>query len=157
MNQPQFSRIFAVKTTGGQEKTVAQFIETRVKTRTKPVYSVLVLDALKGYVFLEASNAQIVSDTTAGFKHVKSQVPGIVQHQDIEKFLITKSIIAELSLGDTVEITAGPFKGMRARINRIEPARQEATVILMDAPYQLPVTVDANFLKIVEKAKAGVA
>lgn len=156
MSEVPLSRIFAVKTTGGQEKTVADFIQTRVKTKAKPVYSVLVLDALKGYVFLEASNAQIISDTTAGFKHVKSQIPGMVQQQDIEKFLITKSIIAELRIGDTVEITAGPFKGMRAKINRIEPARSEATVILLDAPYQLPVTVDANFLKIVEKAKEEV-
>ena len=157
MSEPPFSRVFAVKTTGGQEKTVAEFIQTRVKTKGKPVYSVLVLDALKGYVFLEASNAQVVSDTTAGFKHVKSQIPGIVQHQDIEKFLITKSIIAELGIGDTVEITAGPFKGMRAKINRIEPARSEATVILLEATYQLPVTVDANFLKIVEKSRVAVA
>lgn len=156
MSEVPFSRIFAVKTTGGQEKTVADFIQTRVKTKGKPVYSVLVLNALKGYVFLEASNAQIISDTTAGFKHVKSQIPGIVQQQDIEKFLITKSIIAELRIGDTVEITHGPFKGLRAKINRIEPARSEATVILLDAPYQLPVTVDANFLKIVERAKQEV-
>jgi transcriptional antiterminator NusG len=57
-------------------------------------------------------------------------------------------------VNDVVEIIAGPFKGMRAKITRIEVARSEVTVLLMDAPYQLPVTVDASYLKIVEKAKA---
>lgn len=147
------TRIFAVKTTGGQERTVANFVATRVSLRGKQVYSILVLDSLKGYVFVEAGNAQVVGESVAGFKHVKSQIPGMIQFPDIEKFLITKDIIAELGIDDTVEIVAGPFKGMRAKINRIELSRSEVTVILLDAPYQLPVTVDANYLKLVEKAK----
>lgn len=122
----------------------------------KSVYAVLVVDAMKGYVFIEAANAQVVGESVAGFKHVKSQVPGIIRLQDVEKFLVTRDILAELGVNDTVEVVAGPFKGMRARITRIEPQRAEVTIILLDAPYQLPVTVDANYLKIVEKAKAAV-
>ena len=36
---------------------------------------------------------------------------------------------------------------MKATITRIDHEKEEATVILLDAPYQLPVTVDANYLK----------
>ena len=46
-----------------------------------------------------------------------------------------------------VEIIGGPFKGMKATITRVDHEKEEATVILLDAPYQLPVTVDANYLK----------
>jgi len=146
-------RIFAVKTTGGQEKSVASFVTSRAQMREKKLYSVLVFDAIKGYVFFEAPNAQVVGESIAGFKHVKSQVPGIIRFQDIEKFLITKSIILELSIGDKVEVIAGPFKGMQANITRIEPVRKEVTVVLLDAPYQLPVTVDADYLKIIQKGE----
>ena len=38
---------------------------------------------------------------------------------------------------------------MKATITRVDHDKEEATVILLDAPYQLPVTVDANYLKAV--------
>lgn len=151
MNQAISGRIFAVKTTGGQEKTVANFINTRLQTRGTNIYSVMVFETMKGYVFIEAPNAQIVGDTISGLKHVRSQIPGIINFQDIEKFLITKSIISDISIGDTVEVTAGPFKGMQATITRVEAVRKEVTVILLDAPYQLPVTIDADNLKLIKK------
>ena len=53
----------------------------------------------------------------------------------------------------TVEIIAGPFKGMKATVTRIDREKEEATVILLDASYQLPVTVDANYLKPIHKSK----
>jgi transcription termination/antitermination protein NusG len=142
-----------VKTTGGQERTVATFVANKAIQKKKPIYSILALDTWKGYVLFEAPNSQVVDESIQGFKHVRSKIPGMMQFQDIEKFLVTKSMVAELSDGDIVEIVAGPFKTMRAKIARIESAKQEVTVVLLDTPYQLPVTVDAAYLKIVEKAK----
>ncbi|MFI5421597.1 MAG: transcription elongation factor Spt5 [Nitrososphaerales archaeon] len=157
MSQTLSTRIFAVKTTGGQEKTVAKFVGDRLEKRRQEgkepqVYSILVLEAQKSYVFFEASNAQAVSDAISGFKHVKGMVPGYIQFADIEKFLVDKSIISDVGVGDVIEIVAGPFKGMKAKINRVEPQRSEVTVMLLDAPYQLPVTVDVGFIKIVSRA-----
>jgi transcription termination/antitermination protein NusG len=152
--QKQQSSIYPVKTTGGQERTVATFVANKAVQKKKPIYSILALDTWKGYVLFEAPNSQVVDESIQGFKHVRSKIPGMMQYQDIEKFLVTKSMVAELSEGDTVEIVAGPFKTMRAKIVRIESAKQEVTVVLLDTPYQLPVTVDAAYLKIVEKSKA---
>jgi len=146
-----------VKTTGGQEKTVAKFVGDRLEKKKQEgkesqVYSILVLEAQKSYVFFEAPNAQAVSDAISGFKHVKGMVPGYIQFSDIEKFLVDKSIISDVGVGDVIEIVAGPFKGMKAKINRVEPQRSEVTVMLLDAPYQLPVTVDVGFIKIISRA-----
>jgi transcriptional antiterminator NusG len=44
-------------------------------------------------------------------------------------------------------VIAGPFKSMKAKITRVDYEKQEATVVLLDSPYQIPVTVDANYLK----------
>lgn len=159
-SQTVSTRIFAVKTTGGQEKTVAKFVGDRLEKKKQegkesPVWSILVLEAQKSYVFFEAPNAQAVSDAISGFKHVKGMVPGYIQFSDIEKFLVDKSIISDVGVGDVIEIVAGPFKGMRAKINRVEPQRSEVTVMLLDAPYQLPVTVDVGFIKIVSRAAAS--
>jgi|TARA_B100001750_G_scaffold158913_1_gene128019 transcriptional antiterminator NusG len=154
------SRFFAVKTTGGQEQNVAKFVGNRLERdeneksiHTSAIRSIVVIESLKGYVFFEAPNAQVVSDAISGFKHVKNMIPGIVPYEDIEKFLITKSLVSEVSINDVVEITSGPFKNMRAKISRVETGRSEVTIMLLDAPYQLPVTVDVNGIRIVEKSK----
>ena len=151
------SRFFAVKTTGGQAQNVAKFVGNRLERDEEsiqsPIRSIVVIESLKGYVFFEAPNAQVVSDAISGFKHVKNMIPGIVPYEDIEKFLITRSIVSEVSINDVVEITSGPFKNMRAKITRVEAGRSEVTIMLLDAPYQLPVTVDVNGIRIVEKSK----
>jgi len=154
------SRFFAVKTTGGQERNVAKFVGNRLERNetensviSSTIRSIVVIDSLKGYVFFEAPNAQVVSDAISGFKHVKNMIPGIVPYEDIEKFLVTRSIVSEISINDTVEITSGPFKNMKAKISRVEAGRSEVTIMLLDAPYQLPVTIDVNGIRIVEKSK----
>ena len=151
--QERSSSIFPVKTTGGQEKAVATFVATRAKQKSKPIYAVLALDTWKGYVLFESANSQAVDEAIQGFKHVRSKIPGMMQYQDIEKFLVTKSMVAELNEGDTVEIVAGPFKTMRAKISRVEKEKQEITVVLIDTAFAMPITIDASYVRLVGRAK----
>ncbi len=151
--QERVSSIFPVKTTGGQEKTVATFVAARARQKNTPIYAILALDTWKGYVLFESLNAQAVDEAIQGFKHVRSKIPGMMQFSDIEKFLVTKSMVAELNEGDTVEIVAGPFKGMRAKLTRVEQAKQEVTAILLETPFQMPITLDAAYTKLISKAK----
>ncbi len=155
--QHRSSYIYPVKTTGGQERTVATFVATRAKQKGKPIYSILALDTWKGYVLFESATSQAVDESIQGFKHVRSKIPGMMQYSDIEKFLVTKSMVAELNEGDTVEIVAGPFKSMRAKITRLEKEKQEVTVLLLDTPYQIPITIDATYIRIIERAKPAAA
>jgi transcriptional antiterminator NusG len=131
---------------------VARLIENRIAVKKLGVQSILVLDNLKGYIVVEAPDANIAYEALAGVRHVRGQIRGELQFKEIEGFLIKKPTVTELSVDDTVEIVGGPFKGIRAKITRVDYERQEATVILLDAPYQLPVTIDANYLKLVQKA-----
>ena len=144
-------KFFAIRTTGGQEHVVAKLLENRVAIKKLDIQSILVLDNLKGYIVIEAADANVVYEVLTGVRHVRGQIRGELQFKDIEGFLIKKPTVTELSVDDTVEITGGPFKGMKAKITRVDYEKQEATVVLLDAPYQLPVTVDANYLKLVQK------
>ena len=146
------SKFFAVRTTGGQEHVVARLLENKIAKKNLGVQSILVLDNLRGYIVVEAPNANVAYESLAGMRHVRGQIRGEMDFKDIEGFLVKKSTVTELSVDDTVEIIGGPFKGMRAKITRVDYERQEATVILLDAPYQLPVTIDANYLKLVQRA-----
>ncbi|RMF30362.1 MAG: transcription elongation factor Spt5 [Candidatus Nitrosothermus koennekii] len=146
------SKFFAIRTTGGQEHVVARLVENRLAKRNPGLYSILVLENLKGYIIVEAASANIAYEVLSGIKHVRGQIKGEISLEDIKGFLVKKPSVEELSVDDTVEIIGGPFKGMKAKITRVDYDRQEATVILLDAPYQLPVTIDANYLRLVQKA-----
>ena len=141
------SHLFAVRTTGGQEKVVLRLLEAKMRTGSINVQSILLVDNLKGYVVVEAEDPQDMFNAIQGIRHVKGQLRGELQFSEIENYLIKKSTVSELAVDGIVEVSGGPFKGMKATITRVDHDKEEATVILLDAPYQLPVTVDANYLK----------
>jgi len=147
LTQEVKSHFFAVRTTGGQEKVVMGLLENRIKLKKLNLQSVLLLENLKGYVVIEVIDANAAFDALQGIRHIRGQLRGELQFKDIEGYLVKKSTVSELSVDQVVEIIGGPFKGMKATITRIDHDKEEATVILLDAPYQLPVTVDANYLK----------
>jgi len=141
------SHLFAIKTTGGQEKVVMNMLEAKTRLGKLGIQSVLLVDNLKGYVVIEASNPNLAYGAIDGVRHIRGQLRGELDFGDIEGYLVKRSSAAQLSVDATVEITGGPFKGMRATVSRIDAEKEEATVVLLDAAYQLPVTVDANYLK----------
>ena len=142
------SHLFAVRTTGGQEKIVMRLLEARIKMDKINIQSVLLLSDLKGYVVIEAQNASSMFDAIQGIRHVRGQLRGELTYNEIDKYLVKKSTVSELAVENIVEIIGGPFKGMKATITRLDQEKEEATVVLLDATYQLPVTVDANYLKL---------
>lgn len=147
------SSMYVVRTTAGQEKNVAKLVERRVRTSGLPIVSILAPETLRGYIFVEASGPHLVEEAITGIKHTKSRVPGKVSFSEVERYLMTKPVIEELDVGDSVEIIAGPFKGMKAQLTRIDRARQEVTLELLEATFTLPITVHADYVKLTGKAQ----
>jgi transcription termination/antitermination protein NusG len=141
------SKFFAIRTTGGQERVVANLLQIRAHAKKLLIRSIIVLDSFKGYVIIEAPDSNVAYEALAGIRHVRGQIRGDLPFKDIEGYLVKKPVVSELSTNDTVEVIAGPFKSMKAKITRVDYEKQEATVVLLDSPYQIPVTVDANYLK----------
>jgi transcriptional antiterminator NusG len=141
------SKFFAIRTTGGQERVVANLLQTRASSKKLLIRSIIVLDSFKGYIIVEAPDSNVAYEALAGIRHVRGQIRGDLPFKDIEGYLVKKPVVSELSTNDTVEVIAGPFKSMKAKITRVDYEKQEATVVLLDSPYQIPVTVDANYLK----------
>ena len=146
-SQESDSKFFAIRTTGGQEHIVVNLAQNRINSKKIDVRSILLLDSFKGYIIIEAPNSNIAYDALIGVRHVKGQIRGELPYKDIESYLVKRPVVSELSIDDTVEVIAGPFKSMKAKITRVDYEKQEATVLLLDSPYQIPVTVDANYLK----------
>lgn len=145
--------VFAVRTTAGQEKNVANLINIRVESAKLPIKSILVPEMLKGYIFVEAEGPHSVEEAIAGIKHIRSRVPGIVSFSEVERYIVIKPVIEELDVNDVVEVISGPFKGMRAKITRIDKTKSEVVLELLEATFTLPITVHADYVKVVEKSK----
>ncbi|MCW4023100.1 MAG: transcription elongation factor Spt5 [archaeon] len=144
--------VFAVRTTAGQEKNVANLIEAKVKMNDLQIKSVLVPELLKGYIFIEADGPHSVEKGITGVRHVRSRVPGVVTFPEVERYIVVKPVIEELDEEDLVEVIGGPFKGMRAKITRVDKTKEDVTLELLEATFTLPITVHADYVKLVEKS-----
>jgi transcription termination/antitermination protein NusG len=147
-------KIFAVKTTTGQERNVARLIGTKVEMTHIPIKALLVPDTLKGYVFIEADGPHLVEEAISGVRHVRERIPGLISFNEIERYIVRKPVMEDLGEDDVVEITGGPFKGMRAKITRLDKSKGEVTLELLEATFTLPITVHSDYVKLVEKSKA---
>ncbi|MFW9907477.1 MAG: transcription elongation factor Spt5 [Candidatus Thorarchaeota archaeon] len=117
------------------------------------VKAILVPETLRGYVFLETLEFRDVEIAISGVPHVRGRVGGKVSFDEIDKFLVPPPAAEGLNTGDVVELTSGPFKGERARITRVDSAKEELIVELLDSPHTIPLRTHADFVKIIEKAK----
>jgi transcription termination/antitermination protein NusG len=142
------SKFFVVRVSGGQESLIASTLQSKLSTKkVEGIYSILFLEHFKGYVIVEAIDSNLAYEALHGLRHIRGQIRGELPFKDLEGYLVKKPVVTELIVDDTVEIIAGPFKSMKAKIMRVDYEKQEATVVLLDSPYQIPVTVDANYLK----------
>ncbi|BFI74085.1 transcription elongation factor Spt5 [Sulfurisphaera ohwakuensis] len=152
MERPRFSNYYAVRVTGGQEINVALMIEERIKTNNiKEVYSIIVPPNVKGYVILEAAGPHVVKLVSQGIRHVRGFAQGLVQKDDIIKFISKTTIAPAYKVGDMVEVTSGPFRGMQAQVVRIDSAKNEVVLNILESSFPLQVTVPIDQVKPVKK------
>jgi transcriptional antiterminator NusG len=144
--------IYAVRTTSGQERTVADFLASRIGLKKLAVSSVLVPEVIKGYIFVEATGPHVVDEAISGVRHARARTRGMTTVSAVERFIITKPVIEDLNLADVIEVVSGPFKGSKAKITSIDRVKQEVTIELLEEGFAiLPITVHADYVKLVER------
>ena len=118
------SKFFAIRITGGQERVVANILYTKITTKKLKIFSILVLENFKGYIVVEAPDANIAYEALSGVRHVRGQIRGELPFKDIEGYLVKKPVVTDLSIDNMVEVVAGPFKSMKARVIRVDYEKQ---------------------------------
>lgn len=150
--EPEEIGIFAVKTSIGHEKMVANWLAQRVRKRKASVYAILSPPKLRGYLLLEGiKNKEALQDLIKGVQHARSVVDGATSLEEIEHFLTPKPLVSGIEEGDVVEIIAGPFKGEKAKVTQIDESKEEITVELFEAMVSIPVTIRGDHVRILEK------
>ncbi|MBT4869962.1 MAG: transcription elongation factor Spt5 [Candidatus Diapherotrites archaeon] len=143
--------IFPVRTTVGQEQLVVDILGSKIIKEDLNIYSIAVVPGLKGYILIEADNEVTVRRGITDTPHIKGSgiVKGAVKIEELSGLLESKPLMKTLEEGQTIEIIAGPFKGEKAKITRVNAAKEEVTVELLEAAVKIPVTIKAENIKIV--------
>lgn len=143
-------KIFVVKTQVGQEENVANLFEKASK-RTGKIYSILAPKELRGYIFVEGEDIDTIKRIVRHMRYAREVLPKDVELEEIEHFLFPPSAVANIEEGMIVELISGPFKGEKAKVTRIDDAKEEITVELLDAMVPIPITVRGEQVRIIKK------
>ncbi len=148
------NRIFAVKTTSKQERTVADNILKAIETKATDVRvaSIIVPNELQGYVLIETSEQRNrIEQLVELIAHARVVTKGETSLAEVGHFLIPKPVVAGIDEGTIVELIAGPFKGEKAVVKRVDSAKEEITVELYESVVPIPITVRGDNVRVVEK------
>jgi transcriptional antiterminator NusG len=149
------NRVYAVKTTAKQERTVADNIE-KVTREQKDIHvtAVMVPEELKGYVLVESPDSLArMEQLVELIPHARAVVRGSTTLAEVEHFLVPKPVVSGITEGTIVEIIAGPFKGEKAVVKRIDSGKEEITVELYESMVPIPITVRGDSVRVVERSE----
>jgi transcriptional antiterminator NusG len=139
--------IFAVKTTASQEQTVADMIISREESS---VHAALAPDSVTSYVMVEAEDIAVFDRILDEIPHANGVVEGQTSMAEVEHFLSPTPDVEGIAESDIVELIAGPFKGEKAQVQRIDESKDQVTVELYEATVPIPVTVRGDQIRVLD-------
>lgn len=144
--------IFPIRTTAGQESLVVDMLKKKLKAEPLEIWSLSVIPDLKGYILVEGKDKLTVQRAIQDIPHIKARaiVKGEIKIEELSALLEAKPLMTTIKENQKVKIVAGPFKGERAIVKRVNEAKEEVTVELMEAAVKIPVTTKAENIRILD-------
>lgn len=144
--------ILTIRVTSGQEKMISEILTKKARAEKLDVYSVVYIENVKGYLFVEVSDENTLVELIQKVKHVKGFLKKQVTSDEIKELIkISKKPALVVEVGDLIEMSSGPFKGERAKVLKMDDGKDEITVELMEVAVPIPVTVKSKMVKLFQK------
>lgn len=147
----ELSLFFAVKTTANREEQVIEYIAQYAEKRKLKVYSTFTPFGTRGYIFVEAASRRDVEEALFNVPYARGILSREVPIADIEPLVIQEVTEINVIKNDIVEIISGPFKREKAKITRVDQAKQEVVVELLDAAVPIPITLSSDSVKVIRR------
>jgi len=147
----EVSSIFTIKTQVGKEQNTADLINSRAKKSNLNIPSILVTPELRGYIFVEAFDEEMIKNMIKSISYARNMLEGSIPITQIEHFLTPTSAVAKITEGDVVEMIAGPFRGEKAKITHIDYSKEEITVELLESMVPIPITVRGEQVRVIKR------
>lgn len=143
--------LYIVRTAIGREAQVMDFLASNAK-KTQGIYSFLFPHGMNGYIIVEASSADIIKHIAIGVPYVRGVLRRETNYAEIEHLIEFKPEQIDIHIGDTVQIIAGPFKGEKARVTRIDLQKTQIVIELLEAAVPIPITLGLDSVKVISKS-----
>jgi len=147
--------IFVVKVQTNKEDQALDLIAERVRRKSLPILSIARPHGLRGYVILEAEIREDAEAACYDLPYVKGLLIKTIDFTEIKNLIEPEITEINIEKGDIVEIIAEPFKKEKAKVVRIDKAKEEAVVELLEAAIPIPITVKIDNLRIIRRETEG--
>ncbi|KAL4178916.1 hypothetical protein AMTRI_Chr13g117550 [Amborella trichopoda] len=130
-------KLWMVKCAIGHEREVAfclmqKCMDVQSQGIKQPIKSVITLDYLTNYIYIEADKEAHVKEACKGMRHIYSNTkPMLVPIKEMTDVLSVKSKAVELSKDTWVRVKLGTYKGDLAKVLDVDNVRQRVTIKLI--------------------------
>jgi len=145
--------IFVVKVTTNKEDQALELIAERAEKKKLNVFSVARPHGLRGYILLEALDTENAEQAIYILPYVKGLIPRAISYSEIESMVQPVVTAINIEKGDIVEMLTEPFKREKAKVTRVDKAREEVVVELLEAAVPIPITVKIDNVKVIRRTK----
>lgn len=153
----QPTHIYALRTTANREEQVLDFLSSNILKKNEKgekieVYSMIHPHGMRGYIFLEAGSRADAERAAFRVPYARGILPNEIAYNEIEHMLeTTKKAGTNIKKNDIVEIISGPFQREQAKITRVDTAKEEVVVELLEAAVPIPVTLKVDAVKVIRR------
>tara|TARA_Y100000310_G_C20635592_1_gene790985 strand:- start:128 stop:595 length:468 start_codon:yes stop_codon:yes gene_type:complete len=144
------AKLFIIRTTMGREDQVMDFISSNA-IKMEGVYSVFHPQGMRGYIIIEAEAYEAVRELAYGVPYVRGVLSKETKYEEIEGMIEFKPEDIDINTGDVVRVIAGPFKGEKARITRIDLGKAQVVLELLEAAVPIPITIGLESVKVIDR------
>ncbi|KHO46638.1 MAG: transcriptional antiterminator NusG [archaeon GW2011_AR3] len=147
--------IFALRTTANREDQVMDFVTSNAKKKKLDLYSVIRPHGMRGYIFLEAPSRSDAEQSAFNVPYARGILPKEIDYSEIEHMLEQVKKEVNIRKNDIAEIISGPFKREKCKVTRIDKAKEEVVVELLEAAVPIPITVKMDAIKVIRRENEG--
>jgi len=145
------AHIYALRTTANREDQVLAFVSSNASRKKMGVYSVISPHGMRGYIFVEAADRHEAEQAAYGVPYAKGLLPNEIQYEEIEHMLEQVKKEVNIQKNDIAEILSGPFKREKAKVARVDKAKEEVVVELLEAAVPIPITLKIDAVKVIRR------
>jgi transcriptional antiterminator NusG len=145
------THLFALRVTANREDQVMTFVSSNVTRKKVAVYSVIRPHAMRGYIFIEADSRADAEQAAYGVPYARGILPNEIGYHEIEHMLEQAKKDVDIRKNDIAEIISGPFKREKCKISRVDKAKEEVVVELLEAAVPIPITLKMDAVKVIRR------
>jgi len=150
-DENQNPKIFVLRTITNKEESVMDHMSDVIKRKKLNVYSVIHPHGMRGYIYVEAATYEEAYEASYGVPNAKGLLRGTVEYEDISNMVEEAKQEITIKKKDIVEIINGPFKRENARVIRIDNAKNEVIVELLESATGIPITLPIDAVKVIRR------